>query len=124
MEELLNKLLIVEKYFTGTKYQDIVSSAKSAYAAKDFDGCKVELSKFPTQKQLLEVLLKKLKGKSVSKSLKKIEKGCSENSYTALKALTSLLTHTIIEVEQGNKEYSYLIPLLLDKINEVNYNVK
>jgi len=123
VEELLSQLMIAERYFTGTKYGEMVRSASAHLAAKDFAACKKELDKLPTQEQLLERLVKKLEGKSVERNLKKITKGQIQNKCTILKVLTSLLTHTVIEVEQGAKEYRYLFPLFLNKINEVVYDV-
>jgi len=123
VEELLSQLMIAERYFSGTKYGEIVRSASAHLAAKDFVVCKEELDKLPTQEQLFSELLKKLEGKSVERTLKKILKGEVQNKYIILKALTSLLTHTVIEVEQGAREYRYLFPLFLNKINEVVYDV-
>lgn len=121
--EILGKLLEAEKYFKDTEYQSLFDSAVSHYHAGDLTDCLQTLDKLPTREQLLGSLVEKLKGKSVYKTIKKIREGCPEKSYTTLKGLSSLLTHILIEVEQGRDEFKILIPLVLEKINETVYNL-
>jgi len=71
---------------------------------------------------LLKRLMKKLKNKSVYRTLKKIEEGKIQNGPQFLKGLGSLLAHVAIEVEQGHKEYSILYPVIYEKLGEILYN--
>lgn len=124
-KELFNKLLVAEKYYGNTKYQSIVDEAKKYYDLEygTWSKCESTLNKLPSLKQLLAILIEKLRKKSVYRTLKKIQEGCAENSYTTLKGLSSLLTHIVIEAEHGSKEYLILIPSILEKINKVTYNL-
>jgi len=121
-KEILEKLLEAEKYFKDTEYQSIVELASSQYYM-NLHKCEETLRNLPTREQLLGDLVEKLKGKSVYKTLKKIQEGCPEKSYTTLKGLTSLLTHILIEAEQGGTKFKILIPLVLEKINEMSYGL-
>ena len=121
-KELFNKLAIAEKYFKKSKYSKMVEKAIYAYNEGTFVACETYLNQLPTEKDLLKALLEKLKGKSVYRTLKKIQENKLQTNFTELKGLTSLLTHVLIECEKSS-EYRFLIPSLLDKINEVTYNV-
>ena len=82
----------------------------------------MELDKLPSTGVLLERLVEKLKGKSVSKTLRKIQEGKTEDNLITAKGLSSLLTHIFIECEKGNTEYRILVPSIIEKLNEVVYN--
>jgi hypothetical protein len=121
-QEVLNRLLIAEKYFLNTKYDHIVLEASRLYNINSIRTCDEVLNKLPTEKDLLKALLEKLKGKSVFKTLKKIQESKQLTSFTELKGLTSLLTHILIECEKKS-EYKLLVPSILQEINKVTYNV-
>lgn len=122
-KELLNQLILFEKYYTGTKYRKDVILASSFYKKNQLNLCKRALAELPSREQLLEALVQKLKKKSVYKTLKRIQEGKAGNGIGALKGLSSLLTHCIIECEHGAIEYKILIPLLVEKIGEISYDV-
>lgn len=121
--ELLSKLIEAEKYFTKKEYRSIVSLARELYERNQFDLCGTELDKLPSKEHLLKSLVAKLEGKSVYRTLKKIQEGVAENSLTTAKGLSSMLTHVLIECEQGNIEYRMLIPSILEKLSEVVYGI-
>ncbi|KKK57059.1 hypothetical protein LCGC14_3058320, partial [marine sediment metagenome] len=108
--KLLDRLFEAERYFTGEEYRSIVSRARQLFNSDGFDLCVGELDKLPSSGVLLERLVKKLKGKSISRTLKKIQEGKVEDSLTTAKGLSSLLTHIFIECEKGNTEYKILVP--------------
>ncbi len=120
--KLLNRLSEAEKHFTKKKYLGIVKLTAQLYEAGQFRLCEEQLDKLPTKAELLEQLVNKLKGKSVAKTLKLMQEGRTENSLTTAKGLSSLLTHIIIECENGNSEYKILIPNIIEKLNEIIYN--
>ena len=122
-KELLNRLVLAEKYFVSEKYKDVVRLASKAYQKDCLDVCEKMLDKLPTKEQLLLQLISKLKGKSVYSTLVKIQEGKSKNDYTTLKAVSSLLTHCVIEVEKGNKEFGILIPEVYEKIGNFVYEI-
>jgi len=121
-EKLLNRLLEAEKYFTQKKYVEIVELAKELFERGQFDLCEKQLSKLPSSGELLEKLVKKLKGKSVYRTLKQIQEGKVGNDLYTAKGLSSLLTHALIEIEHGNNEYKVLVPIMIEKLNEIIYN--
>jgi len=121
--KLLSRLNEASKYFTKKEYIEIVDTARSLFERGQFDLCEKMLEKLPNNVQLLENLVNKLKGKSVHKTLKKIQEGKNENDLLTAKGLSSLLTHVIIEVEKGNNEYKVLVPNILEKLSEISYNI-
>ena len=121
--ELTSRLLLAEKWFTGTRYHNVLYAAQVFYLSDHLELCEEELNKFPSFEQLLEKLVSKLKGKSVYKTIMRIQEGSAANDYTTLKGLSSLLTHVTIEMEKGNKEYGILLPTLLEKISDLVYKL-
>jgi len=121
-KELLNKLILFEKYYLGSKYEKKVKLAIMYYDMGKLNLCEKELASLPGQAELLEALVLKLKGKSVYRTLKQIQEGRVENNLVTLKGLSSLLTHIVIECEHGATEYKILIPLIVEKISEISYD--
>ena len=58
---------------------------------------------------MMALLLERLRGKSVHKTLKKVIKGTCESQLDHVKGLTSLCTHIIIECQHGHNEYRVLL---------------
>ena len=104
-------------------FRSIVEEAIKLYWDGKYTGCAVELNKLPTEEKLLEELIEKLKGKSVYSTLKRVQEKKDTNSFIALKGITSLLTHCLIECEHDNKEYRMLIPTILEKINQLGFEI-
>jgi len=121
-KELLQILLLAERNFRGSEYEPIVNLSLELFNRGCYDLCERELSKLPTADKLLDDLVEKLKGKSVYKTLRKIQNGCSDDSIITAKGLSSLLTHVLIECERS-PEYRILVPSILDKLNEVIFRV-
>ena len=121
--ELLGRLIEAEKYFSNEKYQATVRLARELYERGQSDLCKIELDKLPSKEQLLRNLVQKLEGKSVYKTLKKIQEGKVESDLVTLKGLLSLGTHIVIECEHGNSEYRILLHSLLEKASEIVYEL-
>lgn len=119
-EELIQKVFELNKYFLNTKYNGLVITLNECIESRSFIAAREKIKEFPTDKMLLDELVNKLKGKSVYTNLIKSR---GENDLVSLKSLSSLLTHTIIECEKGNTEFKKLIPLLLEKINEISYKI-
>lgn len=119
---LLTRLSEAEKYFTKKEYVGINKRAEELFERGEFTLCKKELDKLPNSAQLLETLVSKLKDKHLYKTLRKIQEGKVPNDLLTAKGLSSLLTHVIIEVEQGNNEYKVLIPVVAEKLNEIIYS--
>ena len=122
-EELLDLLIISEKYFTGEKYQTLVSLARRMFETKNLSASEEVLLSLPTSDQLLTELVSKLKGKSIYRTLKKIHENKEVSTLVKLKGLSSLITHTIIEMESGRSEFGMLLPMLLEKENELLYDL-
>ena len=121
--DLFCKLQRAEKYFVKEKFKLIVSSARELFEKGLFDSCAVNLDKLPSDEEVLSSLVKKLKGKSVYKTLKRLQENKMGNDVVTAKCLSSLLTHVIIECEHGNNEFALLIPGILEKLSETVYNV-
>lgn len=121
--ELLGKIQASMKYFGGTQYQKIIESAQTAVNAGHSKRATAILSSLPTDQQLLSQLVEKLKGKSVYTTLEKIQSGKAVGDYTALKGLSSLLTHALIECEKGATEFKKLIPIIIEKLNTISFKL-
>jgi hypothetical protein len=115
-EATLEALYSAEMYFNLPRYRPILEKAEAAYKAGDFKGTTDELNRLPTEHKLMQELVEKLKGKSIHKTLERAGKALATN-LQKLKAISSLLTHVIIECEHGNTEYRILIPKLMEQIN-------
>jgi hypothetical protein len=118
--EVLQKLNEAELYFGNTKYKKIVREASRQFHKGEMGLCLVHLGRLPSDGELLAELVNKLKGKSVYKTLERSKK--VNDKFTDMKGLSSLFTHCIIECQQGHLEYQKLIPLLLDKLNDLSYS--
>lgn len=120
--KLLDRMFEAEKYFTGKEYHDIVRRARELFDKDGFKLCTGELDRLPSKGVLLERLVKKLQGKSISRTLKKIQEGKVKDDLVMAKGLSSLLTHIFIECEKGNTEYKILVPNIIENLNEAVYS--
>jgi len=120
--EILTSLYEADKYFSKSIYREILQKAWGLYE-QDVSTKLIQetLKKLPSDKQLLCKLMEKLKGKSVYSTLKRVDANSSK--IKEAKALSSLLTHALISVEQGENEFKKLLPVLLSKINDKVYEV-
>ena len=117
MSKYAKKLFTLNKYFTSQVYTKLLQETNAAYLRNDFAKLDELMYKFPTDKQLLGLLVEKLKGKSVYTTLRKILEGKIKNQAALTKGLSSLITHTLVEIEQGNPEYKMLLEDLMKKLN-------
>lgn len=119
--ELLAKIQEAEKNFSGTSFEKIVKEAWSQFSTDKTKGAKKLLNQLPTPQTLLKKLIEKLQGKSVYKTLRKINEGTATSNNEMLKGLFSLSTHVVIECQHGHPEYKMLLPILHKKIGELIY---
>jgi len=115
---LRRKLNESKNFFTKDKYKTCISLAEMLFEQNNLKASKEILDKLPTKDILLEQLISKLKGKSVYKTLKKINEK-NADVFTKFKGTSSLITHCIIEMEKGNREFGILLPSLVDKEKEL-----
>jgi len=121
-QDTLRKLEEAKVFFANTQYGHIVREATRYFERNELGLCLTQLGRLPSAKVLLDQLVEKLKGKSVHKTLERAKRN-GNTGLVELKALSSLLTHATIECEQGRLEYKRLIPLLLERINDVGFGV-
>lgn len=114
--ELIREMQLARADFSGTRYDHVLSSADRLFESGDLEGCKNKLKELPTVKVLLEELVEKLKGKSVYRSIQKIVYGDKSDTLLEMKGISSLITHSVIECEKGNREYMLLIRELWDRL--------
>jgi len=116
---LLEKLRKARRFFRSSEYLSILVKAEEYYLkgqeAKVFE----ELTKLPSEKELLDKLINKLKFKPVYKTLKKIARGEVLLVGQELKGWFSLGAHIAIEMEKGRAEYGLLLPLVYNKIGQL-----
>lgn len=122
MTELEKWLYESERIFSGTSYNKVIEKAVHSFNTGNLTSCEDALCSLPTEEQMLRALVDRLKGKSVHKTLQELKAGKCKGSLSKAKALTSLMTHCIIEME-NHKEYRMLLPRLLDRVNDVVYSV-
>lgn len=118
-KKLLNRIEEAKKYFSSEKYDTCISLASRFLEQNSLNACENTLNKLPTKDLLLESLVTKLKGKSVYKTLKQIHENKDMDNLTKVKGLSSLITHCIIEMQSGSKEFGFLLPILLEKESEL-----
>ena len=115
-DTLLRKLQEAEVFFTNTQYGHVVKEA-ARYLQRGEEGlCLVQLGRLPSAKALLAELVEKLKGKSVHKTLERAKRNGEDKVLAAL-AVSSLMTHAILEIKQGQLEYRLLLNTMLSEIN-------
>jgi len=113
------KLLELRRQFDGTKYDNLVNEYINAFIKGNKESMDKVIGKFPTEVQLLETLLKKLKGKSVETNIRKVFRDEKINKVDTEIALSSFYTHICIEMKQGNTEYKNLKKDVLNKLNNI-----
>jgi hypothetical protein len=99
------------------QHKDILEAAQLAYSQEEWKKCSDLLGTLPTADDLYAALLVKLEGKRLIQFIRKIDEGHEFAHYTKFKALSSLLTHIIIEIDLGNTQYELLIPKIMDAMN-------
>lgn len=114
--EILRGIVRAEAFSKNERHTKTVIEAKKFYKVGKMNECAALLAKLPTEQQMLEELVERLKGKSVYTNIKKLTEGKVTNKYSALKTYSSLLTHTAIECELGREEYKLLFETILQKI--------
>ena len=122
-QQILAKLTLAEKHFTSKEFKPIVEAAREAYKLGLEGKCTHELGRLPTAEKLLDALIEKLKGKSVFKTLKQIQEGKTSDAITSMTGLSSLMTHVLIEMKQGRREYGLLIPYIYERLGKMVYSL-
>ena len=123
MSDIRMKLLEAQQSFGGTQYDTIVIEASQLHKAGKLSACLEKLGDLPTERQLLKMLMEKLKGKSVHTTLRRLAKGHGVGTVTEAVAVTSLLTHALLEIKAGNFEYRKLAISILEKATDKIYGL-
>lgn len=113
--KLQKRIEEAKKFFLGEKYSTCISLASMYLEQSSYSICEETLNRLPTLDSLLESLVAKLKGKSVYKTLKQIHEKKDLDILTKVKGVSSLVTHCVIEMQNGNMEYGILLPTLAEK---------
>jgi len=124
MKQAQMRLLEAEQAFKGTQYDGIVTEASQLYAAGKLSACLEKLDELPTEAQLLQSLMEKLKGKSVHTTLRRLAKGNGTGTVTEAVAVTSLLTHALLEIKHGHWEYKKLAISILERATDKIYGLE
>ena len=117
-----NEVLRLVRSFVGTKYDSLVDEAVDAYNASDEARLNEVVAKIPTDIQLMDMMLEKIKDKSVFKNLKKTLGDKTQNVNDAVIGVSSLITHVVIECKE-NREFRALLPDLYNKRGELIHHV-
>lgn len=121
--DIISHLLEAQTNFEGTVYQPLVDRAQEYFNQNRVDEAVKVLCELPSEAELLKDLIERLKGKSVYKTLKRMDEGKIKNNAEALKGLFSLGTHIVIECEKGKGEFRSLLPVIHDRIGEMIYEI-
>ena len=118
MTQKYSKMLLeASNKFKGTKYEAEVEKASAAYMAQNYGVMESILEALPTEPKLLALLLEKLKGKSVEKGIKKALNEDKTSTIEQGVAVSSLLTHVLIECKT-HPEYKILLPNLYLRLGD------
>jgi len=101
--------------FDGSKYEPTVKKMVESFVGKDFKKFDSLYKTLPTDIELLDTILEKVKGKRVFSTLKKTVSESIEDRTEALIGLSSLLTHVAIECKT-NREFRALLPDIHEKV--------
>jgi hypothetical protein len=128
-KHLFSKLVIAEKNFKGTSYEKVVENARRKFDTGYENTATALLTTLPTVESLLKKLVEKLekpdaKGRvrPVCRTLRLIAEKKLVEGDSFLKGLFSLGTHTLIEMEQGHKEYRMVLNFIYERIGEILYS--
>jgi hypothetical protein len=121
---ILERIAQIEKNFRGTKFDALVDQLLEFYQKNSYKAMEETIKQFPTEEKMLAQLVEKLKNKSVYVTLKKIIENKEMTDEQRLKGVSSLITHVAIEIEQGNKEYKMLLPMLYEKVGTLVYKLR
>lgn len=122
--EIAKLLAVAERFFTSPEYAATVNEARGFWVEGRAYLAANALAKLPTAEKLLDRLIEKLKGKSVEKTLKAIREGkAADNPVVEMMGLSSLLTHVLIEMKQGHREYGVLVPVIFEKMGGRVYSL-
>jgi len=108
-----------KKWRSHPEYYPIVLEASELFEKGEEEEARDKLLILPTVAQLLDMLVERLKGKPVYKTLKKISRGDINSEYEEMKGWFSLGTHIAIELEKDHYEYSMLLPLLYERLGRL-----
>ena len=111
------RLTEASKKFSKTKFNKEINKATLAFLSENYDEMNKIIDGLPTEPELLESLLEKLKGKSIEKGIRKALKETSTPIEKG-KALLSLMTHILIECVNNN-EYKCLLPDIYKRLEPV-----
>ena len=104
--------------FDGSKFTSEVNEMIQAFKKGDDKAFEAAFAKLPTDIQLYDQIIERVKGKSVEKNLKATIKVTKKDITEQLIAVSSLMTHVAIECKR-NKEYRALLPDLHNKIDSL-----
>ena len=114
-ETRAQKLFKANRTFEGSKYEPVTKSLWVAYCREEHATFDKLFETLPTNIQMLDNILEKVKNKSVFRTLKKTVSETIEDRADALVGLSSLLTYVAIECKT-NREYRALLPDLNTKM--------
>ena len=110
------KIYHFTKVFDGTKYDGVLKEMIDAYTRDDYKAIDEAIKKLPTDIQMYDSILEKVKGKSVESNLKTALKNTSRDIVEQLIAVSSLMTHVAIECKKS-REFRALLPDLHNKLD-------
>ena len=109
------KLYEACRKFEGSSYESEIRELTNAYSCQHSSEFDRIYEKLPTDIQLLDTILEKVKSKKVFSTLKKTVLETVEDKTESLIGLSSLMTHVAIECKE-NREYRALLPDLHAKL--------
>jgi len=117
-KETISKLIFFETYLKGTQYGPFVERVRILLDEGQERAAEEVMAFLPTEKDLLESIMEKMKDKPAYKTLKRgLKKNANDTAFA--KGLFSLGTHILIECEKGNTEYRMLLPTLYSRIGSL-----
>jgi hypothetical protein len=117
-ETRAQKLYKARMVFEGSKYEPVVEELTYAYSTNDSIAFDELLEKLPTNIQMLDSILEKVKHKSVFTTLKKTVAESVDDNAEKLIGVSSLMTRVAIECKE-NKEFRALLPDLYNKMGDL-----
>jgi len=118
VRSIANKILYATRDFSETQYAPVLEKALIEFRRNNFDATEKYLSQLPTEYELLENLIDRVKDKPVYANLKKILNAESVSIADQKIALSSLFTRCIIE-SKDNPEFRLIEKIILEKLARV-----
>ena len=121
-QEIFERVALAEQFFSGSKrYGKAIHKAIEHFEGGELEKCEGVLKELPTELELLDELIMKLKKARIYPTLRKIATSSQVPLYEEMKGFFSLGSHILVECERSNTEYMMLLVQVHNRLGGLIY---